>query len=338
MGDSMKHEISNYPESTAAPVAMPRLSDYYGSPAATPTPFVRKVREAVKAARIDQRDPPSFDAEDLEETLGRLMELDPTLSKTVRLLGKEPQQVRHWVTRATRAAIDKWAHDLCYEGESALTRFERFLQSTTGDLLGRDKERRVRAQNLLRLSLPWLIEKQSLKPEEALPLVGRSKRSRAKTTDLRRAVRQLLFKAPPILQLMNLSLVSAFYTKALADEVYARQTALRELSRCQETQTAQIAEMEEVRCKLKRVEKEREKLFKLLTETEEQLRGQKELRAIDRTQNRGRSRRFLKERLSPLISDARDAMEFDPPQIDGAQQRLHMVAAAIAKELDKLDE
>ena len=337
MCDSMKHTISNHPESVEASVSMPRLSDYYDSPAATPTSFIRKVREAVRAARADRREPPSFDAEDLEETLGRLMELDPTLSKTARLLGKEPQQVRQWVTQATRAAIDKWARDLCYVGEPALARFDRFLQSSAGDFLGRDKERRERAQNLLRLSLPWLVEKQNLKPEEALPLVGRAKRSRAKTTDLRRAVQRLLFKVP-LLQLMNLSLVSAFYTRALADEVYARQNALRELSRCQDIQAAQMAEMNDVRCKLRRVEKEREKLLKLLTETEGQLRGQKELRAIDRTQMRGRSRRFLKERLSPLISDARDAMEFDPPQIEGAQQRLNMVAAAIAKELDKPDE
>ena len=337
MSEDMERPTSYRSKPAAASVLMPRLSDFYGSPTVQPASFLREVRMAVEAARVSRRDPPSFDAEDSEKTLGRLIELDPMLSRTVRLLGKEPQQVRRWVTRATRAAFDHWSTGRGYEDEPTLTRFDRFLRSSADDLLGKDKQRRERAQNLLRLSLPWLVEMQNLKPEEALPLVGRATRTRAKTADLRRAVRRLLFRVP-VSQLMNLSLVSVFYTKELADEVSARQDANRKLSRCRDEQASQIEEIDELRGELKRVGEELDELAKRLAETEKQLCGQKELRAIDHTQIRGRSRRFLKERLSPLISDARDAMEFDPPQIEGAQQRLDMVAAAITRELDKPDE
>lgn len=321
----------------AASALMPRISEYYDSPTVQPTLFLRNVRSAVKAARLAKKEPPSFDAADADETLRRLLELDPTLSRTVKLLGKEPSQVRRWVTEATRAAFNHRLTGRGLEDESAFARFDRFLRSAADDLQGKDKQRREHAQNLLRLSLPWLVEMQNLKPEEALPLVGRARRARGKTTDLRRDVRRLLFRVP-VSQLMNLSLISAFYAKALAEEASARQDAFRKLSHCRDEQTAQMAETNELRDELSRVAEERDTLDRRLTETAEQLRGQKELRAIDGTQIRGRSRRFLKERVLPLISDAQDAMEFDPPQFDGARQRLNMVVTAITKELDEPDE
>ena len=110
------------------------------------------------------------------------------------------------------------------------------------------------------------------------------------------------------------------------------------LSHCRDEQTAQMAETNQLRDELSRVAKERDALDRRLAETEEQLRGQKELRAIDGTQIKGRSRRFLKERVLPLISDAQDAMDFEPPQFEGARQRLDMVVAAITKKLDEPDE
>ncbi len=321
-----------------APIApMPNISEYYVSATVQPAAFLREVRASVRAARLAKRDPPSFDAEDATETLGCLLALDPTLSRTVRLLGKEPSQVRRWVDQATKVAFNARLADRGFEDDPVLTRFDRFLRSATGDLLGKDKQRREHAQNLLRLSLPWLVEMQNLKPEEALPLVGRGKRARAKATNLRRDVQRLLFRVP-VPQLMNLSLISAFHAKVLEDEVSARQESLRKLSHCRDELNAQSAETNELRNALSRVAGEREQLDRSLAETQEQLRGQKELRAIDEIQIRGRSRRFLGERVLPLIVDAQDAMAFDPPQFAGARQRLDMVVAAITKELDKPDE
>ena len=320
-----------------ASALMPRISTYYGSPTVPPNLFLRDVRMAIKAARLAKRDPPSFDAEDSNQTLGRLLELDPTLSLTVKLLGKDPPQVRRWVAQATHTAFNHRLNDHGLENEPALTHFDRLLRSTSRDLLGKNKQRREHAQNLLRLSLSWLVEMHNLKPEEALPLVGRAKRARARTIDLHRDVRRLLFRAP-VPQLMNLSLISAFHAEALEDEISARKDTFRKLVYCRDQQTAQTAEIKELRDELSLVTEERAALEKRLAETAAQLRGQKELRAIDRTQIRGRSRRFLKERVLPLISDAQDAMEFDPPQFEGARQRLDMALTAIAKELDEPDE
>ncbi|MYC24719.1 MAG: hypothetical protein F4X56_02220 [Gammaproteobacteria bacterium] len=333
----MGHPRSDQGHTSNASVKMPRLSSYYGSPTVQPLAFLREVRTAVKAARASKADPPSFDVRDAEETLERLAELDPTLVRTVKLLGKDPHQVRHWVARVTRDAFENSLADCSCDEDSTQGRFERFIVSSADDLLGTDKRRRERAQNLLRLSLPWLVELQNLKLEEALPLVGRAKRARTKSTDLRRAIGRLLFRVP-VPQLMNISLVSAFFEEALADALDARQNALWELSRSRDEQAARIREISELRNEIERAVKKRNELAERMAVTEAQLKGQKELRAIDRVQIRGRARSFLIDRLAPLISDARDALEFDPPQIDGARQRLDMVISAIAKELDKPDE
>ena len=263
--------------------------------------------------------------------------LDPTLSRTVKLLGKEPQQVRQWVARATLTAFEAFPAGRGYEGEPVLARFDRFLRSSADDVLGRDKQRREYARNLLRLSLPLLVERQNLKPEDALPLLGRAKRERSKTVDLRRDMLRLLFRAP-FAQLMSLSLIAAWFEEALADEKRARLGAFRELSSYQDREAARVAELDEIRAQLKGMTEERDRLVERLRDTEAQLRDQKELRAIDRRQIVGRSRRFLKDRLSLLVSDARDAMDFDPPHLEAVRQRLDMASEVIEREVEKPDE
>ena len=295
---------------------------------------MREARVAVKAARAAGASPPSFDANDAEETLRRLPELDPLLSRTVKLLNKEPPALRRWVARVTQVAFEASVGGRGYEGESALARFDRFLRASADDLLGKDKERRERAQNLLRLSLPWLVERQNLKPEEALPLVGRAKRDRAKSLDLRRDVLRLLFRAPTR-QLMDMSLVGACFGAALADEAKARREAFHDLSRCREELDKRCEELDLVRTELRDATAERDQLARSLDETKKRLRDQQNLREIDRKQIIGRFRAFLGERISLHISDARDALDFDPPEMSAARERLDIASAAIASELEK---
>lgn len=328
----MTRPVSSPPASV--PLAMPKLSDYYGAVAAQPRAFLREARVAVKAARAAGASPPSFDANDAEETFRRLPELDPLLSRTVKLLNKEPPALRRWVARVTQVAFEASLAGRGYEGEPALARFDRFLRVSADDLLGKDKERRERAQNLLRLSFPWLVERQNLKPEEALPLVGQAKRERAKSLDLRRDLLRLFFRAPPR-QLMDLSLVGAWFDAALAEEAKARIGAFHELSRCREELDRQAGDLDRVRAELRDATAERDRLARSLDETEKRLRDQQNLRELDRKQIIGRFRAFLSERISLHISDARDAMDFDPPEISAARERLDIASAAIASELEK---
>ena len=60
----------------------------------------------------------------------------------------------------------------------------------------------------------------------------------------------------------------------------------------------------------------------------------KELRVLDKTKLKGQFRSFLADQFLPL-SDAQDALGFDPPHIEAALQRLHMVMSAITKKLEE---
>lgn len=318
------------------PEGMPRLSDYYSAPAAQPAAFLRQVCAAGKAARTTGASPPFFDENDAADMLKRLEELDPTLSRTVKLLGKEPPQVRRWVEKVTRDAFDKAVKPRGNGEEAAsLARFDRFLRLSAPDLLGEDKLRRERARNLLRLVLPWLVERQNLKLEYALPLVRRA--GRTKTANLQRDMKTLLYSTS-FTQLLKLSLVDAWYEKALNEEKQERQNVSATLTETRKRENAVTAELEKVKTDLWRTTEERDRLARHLEETEKQLQSEKRLRALDRRQSAARSRGFLLERLAPLLRDAKVALDFRTPHVAGSRERLDMASEAIGQEARRLDD
>ena len=337
MANDMNRAVSTRAGEATAPDGMPRLFDFYSAPAAQTVAFLRQARAAGKVARASGARPPSFDENDTADTLERLDELDATLSRTVKLLGKEPPQVRQWVEQVTRDAFNKALNARGYgEEATSFARFNRFLRLSATDLLGKDKPRRERTQNLLRLALPWLVERQNLKPEDALPLIGRAKRERTKTTNLQRDMRMLLYRAP-FTQLLNLSLVAAWFEKVLTEERTARRDAFAALTDARDKEVALAAELKAVRAELRRIDTERIRLADRLEETEAQLRGEKELRGNDRRQAAAQSRGFLLERLTPLLRGAREALDFQTPHIDASRQRLEMAHEAIEREAQRLD-
>ena len=86
---------------------------------------------------------------------------------------------------------------------------------------------------------------------------------------------------------------------------------------------------------LERANEDQARFLKELAAAQKELRDEKELRALDRTKQAGRFRGFLTERVSPALSDARDALDFDPPHVDAARQRIEMAISAISGEVEK---
>jgi len=315
---------------------MPYLSDYYGAPTAQAPDFLQRVKAAVKAARPKISD---FNRQDADQTLRYLGGLDPTFSRTVKLLNKEPRQVRYWVARVTEKAFNDMLmlQDVDPDAASILARFEQFLLILADDLLGEAGRKRERAQNLLRLIVPWVVEKGNLKLEDALPLIGQAKRSRTKSFNLRQGIRKLLYSAP-VSQLVNLSLIGVLYDKALKEERRARLDAFAALADMREREALSAANLEETRAELCRVNMENTELTDRIKKIEIELQGEKELRTYDYRQSMARSRGFLLERLIPLLEDAKDALNFKTPHIEGSLQRLDMAHEAIKQELRRFDD
>jgi len=301
---------------------VPRLSAYYSDARVKPAAFVK----AVRAEKIR-----SFDSEDVSGAAQRLGETDPTLARTVALLGKEPEPVARWVVDATKVSLNLYLPDaVSGEHEAAKSFFDRVVRMSAEGLAAKDKQRRARAQNLLRLVLSWLIGQRNLSPTDALLSVRKAKKKKDGETasSLNRDAARLLGRAK-LNQLLNLSLIAALFESAIAQEAKERREVFSSLAGLQDRIASLETELQTTGAELKRTNEDRTRLTNELVAAQKKLRDEKELRALDRTRQAGRFRGFLAERLSPPLSDARDALDFDPPVVDAARQRIEMAITAI---------
>jgi hypothetical protein len=306
--------------------AAPLLSAYYSASQVKSSAFVK----AVRAAKIK-----SFDAEDVAEAARHLGEFDPTLARTVALLNKGPDPIARWVLEATKASLRLYlpgAEPEEHEGANSL--FDRVVRMSVEDLAAKDKRRRGRAQNLLRLVLAWLISQRNLSPTDALLSARKAKKRKdgATASSLNRDAAQLLARSKPN-QLMELSLVAALFESSIAQSAKERQEIFSTLAGLRDRISTQETELQTASAELEKVNEDRACLRNELAAAQNDLRNEKELRALERTRQASKFRGFLTERLSLPLSDARDALDFDPPQVDAARQRIEMAITAISGEV-----
>ena len=140
----------------------PTLSAYYADPKLKPASFFK----AVRAAKIK-----AFQSTDVESTQGTFTEKDPDLSRTLALgIGnRPPEAVERWVIEAARSAVRTADPNIMLEeSASADAIFERIVHALANSLQSKRKSIRSRAQNLVKLSLIWLIRRRSIDPQQAL--------------------------------------------------------------------------------------------------------------------------------------------------------------------------
>lgn len=309
----------------------PRLYSYYSDSRVTAAAFVR----AVKAANVL-----CFDGGDVYQTRTRLDELDPTLARTIGLLGKGPEPVARWVTEVTRETLRQTLSGDVSDGyEAANGLFDRVARMSAEHLALKDKQRRTRAQNLLRLVLAWLIEERNLSPTDALLSARKAKPRKRKSTatDLKRDAARLLGRAT-VKQLLDLSSVAALYETTIAEEAKERREVFGKLADLRDRIVSLETELQGTAGELDTVKEDRATLSDALAASQRDLRNERELRALDRTRQHGRFRSFLAERLNQPLADAVDALEVNPPHISTARQRIEMAMSAISRELEISDE
>lgn len=311
--------------------AEPRLTFYYADSRVKPAAFIK----AVRAAKLR-----SFGADDTGEALRCLAETDPTLARTVALLGKGPDPVARWVVEATKASLKFYLPDtVSDEHEAAKSLFDRVVRACAGDLAAKDKQRRAKAQNLVRLALVWLIDQRNLSPIDALLSVRKAKKKRngATASSVSRDAIRLLARAK-LNQLLNLSLIAALFESSIAQAAKERHEAFATQSGLRDRIDALETELQTANEELEKAAEDRARLSNELAVLKKELRDEKELRALERAKQAGRFRNFLAERLSPPLCDARDALDVDPLHVDVARQRIEMAITAIGGELEKSNE
>lgn len=316
---------------TISDVKLPRLERYYADPKMKPGTFIK----AVRVAKLK-----TFDPDDLATTLNRLAELDPTFSRTVAFVGKQPAAISQWVIEAAKTSLASILSDaLSDRSLSAAALFDRAIKACSADLASKDRRARDRAQNLLRLALVWLIAQRNLSPIDALLSAkrARKKKGRGAELNLRSDVSRLLVKSK-LSQLLNFALVANLFEVALAQMSKERREALAAAAEHKDRIAQVNGELVTATERLESATKQSARLHEELASTQKALIDEKELRSLERTKLEGRFRRFLTERLGPPLSDARDVLGFDPPNIAAALQRIEMTISAIEGERGPADE
>ena len=292
------------------------LSAYYTDARIQPAAFLKAVRaEKVKG----------FKAEDVSRSVQHLEKTDPVLARTIALLGRGPDAVARWVVEATKFSLKLYLpHAASEAGDTAKQLFDRVVRMSADDLDSKDKRRRTRAQNLLRLVLAWLTTEGNLKPTDGLMSIG----SIAKKKNVGLLLSRVTFN-----QLEDLSLIASLFESVVAQGSRERQSILSELDKLRDRAVARETELQMTRGNLKEAVEERTRLSSELSSAKKKLHDEKELRCLDATQQRGRMRAFLAERLNLPLSNARDALDLDPPYIEAVRQRIEMAITAIDDEM-----
>lgn len=304
----------------------PTLTDYYRDPKLKPRAFYK----AVRAAKIK-----AFQISDIESTQAAFLEKDPDLARTLALgVGtRPPEPIERWVIDAARLAIRATNPNiLLEESAGAETIFERILDALAQELQSKRKPVRSRAQNLVKLSLMWLIRRRSLDPLNALYAFNQFAGKRGTRAAPRSEVQSVLLRAKPN-QWRTLSAVANLSLEELNEAGRNRDRALQARDQLQ----TRLADLERMLAskdqEADRLSGELQRLQAELSASNSTLEAQCRLRELDAAEAAGRTRNLLSGRLSLLLSDARDALDFEPPHVEAARQRIDAAKETIAQEV-----
>jgi hypothetical protein len=287
--------------------------------------------KALRAAKTK-----AFQGDDVGSTQAALVDRDPDLSRTLALglASRPPEAVERWVNDVARSAAGKVDQNLLEESTSAEAIFERLVHTLTEALQSKVKPVRLRAQNLVKLSLVWLIRRRSLDPLRALYALSEPRKHRQ---TIRAEGQNVLLRAPPS-QWKTLTVVTNLSSEEVKGANHTRDRAIQARDQLQ----VRVADLEKY-TKAKEQEndslsRELERLQLELASERGALEAQRRLRELDATEAAARTRSLLTGRLNLLLSDAKDALDFEPPHIDAARQRIDAARETIAREVNDSNE
>lgn len=321
-----KSEVSAAPktmgegkEPKKSPTA-PTLVAYFGAKPIAPTAYFKVLR----AAKIER-----FAADDLAAAAAAAADTDGTGARLLALAAQpgKPKAVDRWVWSAIQAflrtKIPGAFEVLEPDADATFRNIHRALNHRLADP---DTERQKQAHILLALSLTWLASQRSLNIVGALELL------RDSFTESDGAKRELVRKAiadGKVGTLKRLAAIVGLFDGAARDaraaleaERQRRAATEAQLNDAKTTIGRLAAQVEELILARDRFATEAADAAKKLDE------GQQHA-GHDIVELKARQAAFLKRRISPLLSDAVDALEIEPPAPHIAIGRLKSAIDAI---------
>lgn len=298
----------------------PTLVGYFGEDRASPTGFFKVLRKN-EVKRFRPAD---------QETAANLMRSkDPDAERLWSLMAQAspPEPVDAWMWAAAQSRLKEQLGEVFDPHDHDAGRIlKSVLRELSAALGSENKDNKRRAENILRIAICWLVEKRSLKTWQAaeqLPPVL-FKDLKAATRAAQRAVQ----KGRP----SELRIATAM--AALGDQMV--KAAEEEQARERRISNDLRHRLDDANRKIEKLQTELEDAKSTISEKEiaianldKTLVAERHHWGHDLTETKAEQRVLLGERLGPLLADAIDALEIDPPAPGTALRRVKAALAVI---------
>ncbi len=300
----------------------PTISGYFQEPKAT-VPAFFKVLRTHDIKRFTQSD---------EALAVDLMEkMDPTGERLWGLMsqGTLPDSVERWIWGAAQQRLKSVLGEAFDPQDHDADRILKSLRERLAPIVkSEDKIESKSAENWLRLGICWLVERRSLAPwrvaERLLPylFVDPAAAARMSKRALQRG-KPNEFRLAIAMAGLGQDMVKAAQSERDSERILAAELRHR-LADARSTIEHLHTDAQSLRIAL-------EQKVTSLAALEAQLAAERQHWGHDLTETKAKQRVLLGERVSPLLSDAVDALEIDPPLPGLALERLKDVLSFIEK-------
>jgi hypothetical protein len=284
----------------------------------------------------------SFAMTDSEEALRHLGARDPDLRKTLALAGagNPPAPLRRWFADATRHLLADRLKGVSIDPLSpAHEQIGRIAAGLAPALRAKDRIARAAAESLLRLSIKLVTDaRPDFSAAEMLallfvPLREPDADARLAPAELRERVQEA-----GVAQLRDLSLVQAAALDRILGAERARSEAQDRANALDAALAVERDRVRELREKLATAEAHAEALKADVARLNQAVADHRQIGAHGTAELLARMRALLAGRIDPLLADAADALEIEPPILEVVRDRIESGRGVIKGELRWLDE
>ncbi|MDD9976901.1 MAG: hypothetical protein OXQ30_04070 [Boseongicola sp.] len=298
----------------------PTLVGYFGEDRASPSAFFKVLRKNdVKRFRSAE-----------QEAVAKLMATkDTEMERLWGLMAQAslPDPVDAWVWGAAQSRLrEQLGEAFDTQDHDAGRIFKSVLRELSLGLSSEKKEEKKRAENLLRVTICWLVEKRSFKTwqvaEQVYPFLFRD--LKAATRVAQRAIQK--GKPGEFRVAAAVAALGAQMVKAAEDEQIRERNISNDLRYRLDDANRKI---EKLRSDLEDAKKTISDQEIKIAQLEQTLAAERHHWGHDLTETKAEQKVLLGERLGPLLADAIDALEIEPPAPGIALRRVKAAMSVI---------
>ena len=304
----------------------PTLAGYFGEDHASPSAFFKVLRK---------NDVKRFRPADLEAAAKLMPIKDSEAGRLWSLMAQAspPDPVDAWIWGGAQSRLKEQLGDAFdTQDQDAGRIFKSVLRELSADLSSEKKDDKRRAENILRIAICWLVEKRSLKTwqvaEQLSPVLFRDLK-----TATRIAQRAIQKGRPGELRI-------AAAMAALGDQMV--KVAEEEQARERQISNDLRHRLDDANRKIEKLRTELEDANSTISEQEAAIAQLQQTLAAERhhwghdlTETKAEQKVLLRERLGPLLENALEALEMDPPALKTALSRVRSSLTEIKETSDE---